>query len=77
MTIADIIRNARRRRGITLRALAAETGLSNPVISQIENGQIVNPGIITVMRIARALGVRPATLAAAAIRDHETTTTGD
>jgi len=70
------IRTARRRAGLTLTELAKEAGVSQPFLSQAENG-LVMPSVINLHRIAKALGTtahrllengsrRPATVVRAA-----------
>lgn len=40
-----------------MRELEQKSGVSNPLISQIENDQTPNPGFFTVLALARALNV--------------------
>jgi transcriptional regulator with XRE-family HTH domain len=47
------LKSLRAARGETLRQVAEATGVSNPLVSQIENGRVENPGILTVARLAR------------------------
>jgi transcriptional regulator with XRE-family HTH domain len=49
------VRVARRRAGVSQSELAARTGMSQPSIARLEKGQ-VSPTVITLDRIARALG---------------------
>jgi XRE family aerobic/anaerobic benzoate catabolism transcriptional regulator len=56
--LADKIRGARTRRGITRNALAADSGVSLRFLAQLESGQ-GNPSILVLRRIASALGVDP------------------
>lgn len=46
---------ARKRRGLTLRQLADRSGVSNPVISQIETGHTRSPRWDTIDKLAKAL----------------------
>jgi transcriptional regulator with XRE-family HTH domain len=50
------VRQLRRERGLTLKALGAEAGLSHPFLSQLERG-LARPSVGSVERIAHALGV--------------------
>lgn len=50
------LRKARRRRGLSQRALAARTGVRQGSISLIESGK-VDPGISKVVQLARAVGL--------------------
>jgi len=49
------VRAARRRAGVSQAELAARSGTSQPAIARLEKGQ-VSPTVITLDRIARALG---------------------
>lgn len=57
MKIGELIAIARECKGWTLRDLERETGVSNAVISQIENGHVKDPGFSTVVKLCRSLGV--------------------
>ena len=59
--VGDNIRFIRQKREITLDALAGRTGMSRTFISDIERSQKV-PSIVSLERIAKALGVKPSTL---------------
>ena len=50
------VRELRRERGLTLKALGGRAGLSHPFLSQLERG-LARPSVGSVERIARALGV--------------------
>lgn len=50
------VRQLRRERGLTLKALGGEAGLSHPFLSQLERG-LARPSVGSVERIAQALGV--------------------
>lgn len=54
--IGSKIRHHRGLCGFTLQQLADRTGLSKPLLSQVENGRVMPP-VSTLLRIARALGV--------------------
>lgn len=49
---------AREIKGLTLRQLERECGVSNALLSQIETGKVKDPGFRTMVKIARALGVK-------------------
>jgi transcriptional regulator with XRE-family HTH domain len=50
------IANLRKRRGLTQAALAARSGVSQPMIAQIESGKLSNLTLKTLARTARSLG---------------------
>ena len=50
------VRKMRQDKRMTLQALADVTGLSKPLLSQIENGQVIPP-LATLLRIAKAFNV--------------------
>jgi transcriptional regulator with XRE-family HTH domain len=52
------LRAARRRAGLTMDTLAEMSGVSQPHLSQMENGR-VSPSISTLYRLANALGISP------------------
>ncbi len=54
--IGGKIRDLRQRRRYTLQDLSAKTGLSKPLLSQVENGHVMPP-VATLLKIARALEV--------------------
>lgn len=56
--IGGAIRSARRAAGLSMTALARDCGLSQPYLSQLENGK-ASPSISTLYRIANALDVSP------------------
>ncbi|GAA2248767.1 XRE family transcriptional regulator [Herbiconiux moechotypicola] len=55
-TIGELVREARSRAGLSMRALAALVEVSQPFLSQVENGR-ANPSLATLYRLADALGV--------------------
>ncbi|TIW21157.1 MAG: helix-turn-helix domain-containing protein [Mesorhizobium sp.] len=57
MTIGELIAVARECKGWTLRDLEKASGVSNPLISQIETGKVRDPGFVTVVRLMDALGL--------------------
>jgi transcriptional regulator with XRE-family HTH domain len=54
--VGEHVRRLRTKAGLSLRALAGDTGFSPSFISQLENGQ-VSPSISSMEKIAEALGV--------------------
>ena len=56
MKLGEKVRNLRQEQRLTLQALADITGLSKPLLSQIENDQ-VTPPIATLLKIAKGLKV--------------------
>ena len=56
LKLGEKIRELRLKRGRTLREVAGATGLSIPLLSQVENNA-VSPPVATLLRIARALEV--------------------
>ncbi|OQY18533.1 MAG: Cro/Cl family transcriptional regulator [Desulfobacteraceae bacterium 4572_35.1] len=50
------VRNLRQEQRMTLQDLAAKTGLSKPLLSQIENNQVIPP-LATLLRIAKSFQV--------------------
>jgi transcriptional regulator with XRE-family HTH domain len=54
--VGNLVRRLRTQSGISVRALARQTGFSASFMSQVENGQ-VSPSIDSMERIAAALGV--------------------
>jgi transcriptional regulator with XRE-family HTH domain len=57
MRIGELIAIGRECKGWTLRELEKESGVSNPLISQIETGKVKDPGFATVVRLCEALGI--------------------
>ncbi len=55
--IGSRIQKVRKQRGITQESLAEKAGVPYPTLIKIENGQVKNPTIKTVKKIAEALGV--------------------
>lgn len=55
------VATVRAARGLSMRAVATEAGISQPFLSQIENGRTM-PSLLTLYRIASALGLSPAEL---------------
>ncbi|GAA1314508.1 helix-turn-helix domain-containing protein [Pseudonocardia xinjiangensis] len=59
--IGDQLRELRTRRGLSLRALAADAGVSATLLSQIERG-VTEPSLATLRRLANVFGESMATL---------------
>jgi len=59
--IGQGVRTAREAAGLSTRALARRSGISQPFVSQIERG-VTAPSISTLYRIAEVLNVTPASL---------------
>lgn len=57
MRIGELIAIGRECKGVTLRQLEKESGISNALISQIETGKVKDPGFSTVVRLCEALGI--------------------
>ena len=57
MNIFTRLKYIRKKLGFTLREVEKVTGLSNPIICQIENGKIKNPGFFTIEKLAIAYDV--------------------
>ncbi len=56
LQIGNKVRKLRQQKRMTLQALADATGLSKPLLSQIENEQVIPP-LATLLRIAKAFRV--------------------
>jgi transcriptional regulator with XRE-family HTH domain len=57
----EALKRLREKRGMTQEALAHEAGITSSYAGQVERGQRV-PSLTIVLKIARALGVRPGEL---------------
>lgn len=64
--VGSAIRRARLDRGTTATALAAEAGISQPFLSQVERGRAM-PSLLSLHRIARALGTTAQELLATSV----------
>lgn len=53
-----VIRNVRKKKGITLYRLYKLTGLSYSYLSELENNKVFNPSLATMYKIANALEVK-------------------
>jgi transcriptional regulator with XRE-family HTH domain len=58
LLLARNVRRLREAKGLSQAALAADSGLYQALISQIEN-ELANPELDTLERLAAALGVHP------------------
>ena len=54
--VGDLLREARARQGLSVRALAARAGCSASFVSQVEHGQ-ASPSIASLERLVQALGL--------------------
>lgn len=52
-----LLKKTREEKNITLRKMAADTGLHNPYLSMLENRRIKNPSIETVSKICAYLEI--------------------
>ena len=59
MTLGELIAARRKEKGWTLRKLEVLSGVSHPLISQIETGHVTNPGFTTSVKLCDALGISP------------------
>lgn len=60
--IATLIKEAAVRRGVTMRALAAEAFMSHDTLYRLMKGEAENANMITIYRLARAMGIAPIAL---------------
>jgi DNA-binding XRE family transcriptional regulator len=58
LSIGLLIRDTRKKGGFTQKALAERMGISQQVISRLEKGEVDNPTIDTLSRIADVAGKR-------------------
>jgi transcriptional regulator with XRE-family HTH domain len=78
-SVGDLLREARARQGLSVRALAARAGCSPSFISQVERGQ-ASPSISSLERLVQALGLtlgdffRATRLPVTVVRSHERAT---
>ncbi len=66
MTLGKKIRELREELGMSQAQLAAQGGLSQGYLSQLENDEVQNPSAAVIFRLARALHVDPRALMLAA-----------
>jgi transcriptional regulator with XRE-family HTH domain len=62
-TFAQRLRRLREERGSTIAGLAAEVGVSEGAIRQLETGNVKSPSFVVGLRLAHALGIDPYELA--------------
>jgi transcriptional regulator with XRE-family HTH domain len=65
-TFPSLVRERRQARRLSQFRLAVAAGISPSEVQQIETGKIALPRVATLLRIAAALEIEPAQLAAAA-----------
>ncbi len=51
------IKKQREKKGFSLKKLSELSGVSDSIISDIETGKVKNPGVITILKIAKGLEV--------------------
>lgn len=54
-TFGEVIREARKLKGVSLREMASRIGISHPYLSQLENGRNNNPSIEIILSLSREL----------------------
>lgn len=69
LTLGEFLKQLREEYGYTLRDVESMTGLSNPLISQIETGKVKNPGINTLYQLSNTYGVNIEELAILAAKE--------
>jgi len=70
--IGALVRALRTARGLSMRALAAQAGVSQPFLSKLENGRLL-PSLSTLYALAAAFEVPPAELVPAIASSDDTT----
>ena len=55
--IGTKIKKQRKKKGFSLKKLSELSGVSDSIISDIETGKVKNPGIMTILKIAKGLEV--------------------
>lgn len=58
MRLGELLGVARECKGLTLRQLEKQTGISNALLSQIETGHVREPSWRNVVKIAKALSLK-------------------
>jgi transcriptional regulator with XRE-family HTH domain len=66
----------REAKGLTQTELAKRANLTQPFISELENGIKKNPSYLVIQKLARALGVKPSDLLDDATETSQATGTG-
>lgn len=59
MALGDQLRFLREKAGLTLREVEKRSGISNPIISQYENGKVKQPSFQAVMKLCDVYGISP------------------
>lgn len=62
MASINAVREARLRRRLTQEELAKQAGVSQVAISDLESGKTISPSFALVVRLSKALGVKPESL---------------
>ena len=68
-TLADLVRNHRTSRHMSITDLVRTSGMSYSTVRKIEDGRIPNPGILTVIPLLTALNIPLEEVAALAVHD--------
>ena len=50
--LGQTLSRRRKQLGLTLREMERKTGMSNPYLCQVENGQVPNPSVLAVVAMA-------------------------
>lgn len=58
MPLGNKLRYLREKQGLSLRAVEQATGVSNPLISQIESGHIKSPSFKAVSALCKLYGIK-------------------
>lgn len=66
-SLASYLRRSREASGLSQDELVRRTGLSLSTIRKMEDGRTANPGVFTLLKVWRALGLAPESL----MRVHE------
>jgi len=66
MELSDLLRDARKVKGVTLREVESKTGVSNAYLSQIESGAVPEPSPHILYKLARYYGLSYASVMRAA-----------
>ena len=64
--LGHLLKEARERKGVTLRAVQDTTGVSNPYLSQIESGKVQHPSPSVLNKLATLYGISYASVMKAA-----------
>ena len=70
--VGQRLRQLRELKGLSLNALAHSASVAKSYLSKLERGEVPNPGVMTIARLAEALGTNlPQLLAQADCLTHE------